>query len=340
MSNPAEAAERVLTLRRRLPAGKPDTEDLVELADRFIALKRGLGHSYEVQGQRIMTLVRFLHDQGVWKSSELCPEVFLAWADSRQGVSRRTWHGELAAASVFMDHLIDLGKLGANYCLLLKGRFRWNYQPYIYSLEELRKIFWPPDAYPARARRAIIYHLIYAAALRVSEALKLRIRDFDPKARTIFISRTKFGKSRLLPIHESIASRLEEHIREHRKGALAGEPIFVTRTGRAYTPRQSISKYPQDLRLLGLHRPTYEKDGVRWGSTRLHALRHTFACHRILKWYRDGVDVQSKLPLLSTYLGHAEVAYTQVYITITAAILRQAKTRFSDRFEKEFPLQP
>lgn len=312
----------------------------MELAERFIALKRGVGHSYETQGRRIMSFVRFLHDQGVWKSSEFSPEVFLAWADSRQGVSRRTWHGELAAASVLMDHLISLDKLRANYCLLLKGRFRWNYQPYIYSVEELKKIFWPADPLPARVRRAVMYHLIYSAALRVSEALKLRIRDFDAEARTILIERTKFGKSRIVPIHETVARRLEAHIRENRKGALPGEPIFVTRTGRAYTPRQSISKFPQDLRRLGLHRPTHDKDGVRWGSTRLHALRHTFACHRILKWYRDGADVQSKLPLLSTYLGHAEVAYTQVYITITAAILRQAKSRFSARFEKEFPLLP
>lgn len=321
-------------------AAQPDTEDLVELAERFIALKRAVGHSYETQGRRMMAFVRFLHDQGVWKSSEFSPDVFLAWADSRQGVTRRTWHGELTAASVFMDHLISLGKFKTNYCLLLKGRFRWNYQPYIYSVEELRRIFWPPDAPPARARRGLIYHLIYAAALRVSEALKLRIRNFDPKARTILIERTKFGKSRLVPIHPAVAGRLAEYIREHRAGALPGDPVFVTRTGRAYTPSQSISKFPEDLRLLGLYRPTSEKDGVRWGSTRLHALRHTFACHRILKWYREGADVQAKLPLLSTYLGHAEVAYTQVYITITAAILRQAKARFSDRFEKEFPLLP
>jgi len=65
---------------------------------------------------------------------------------------------------------------------------------------------------------------------------------------------------------------------------------------------------------------------------RLHDLRHTFAVHRLLRWYRDGVDVQSKLPLLSTFMGHVEVSSTQVYLTITSDLLAEASGRFHQHF--------
>lgn len=64
------------------------------------------------------------------------------------------------------------------------------------------------------------------------------------------------------------------------------------------------------------------------------------AVHRLLKWYREGADVQAKLPLLSTYLGHSAIQYTQVYLKITAVLLREADQRFSARWEREFPLAP
>jgi site-specific recombinase XerD len=70
---------------------------------------------------------------------------------------------------------------------------------------------------------------------------------------------------------------------------------------------------------------------ARAGSTaapRLHDLRHTFAVHRLLAWYREGADVQRCLPHLSTYLGHARIASTQRYLTMIPELLEQASRRF------------
>ena len=67
-------------------------------------------------------------------------------------------------------------------------------------------------------------------------------------------------------------------------------------------------------------------------APRLHDLRHTFAVHRLLRWYRDGADVQSKLPMLSTFMGHIDPTSTQVYLTITAALLQEANSRFHRNF--------
>jgi integrase len=74
-------------------------------------------------------------------------------------------------------------------------------------------------------------------------------------------------------------------------------------------------------------------------APRLHDLRHTFAVHRLLRWYREGVDVQSKLPALSTFLGHIDSRSTQVYLTVTAAQLQEASSRFHRSFGHLFDLE-
>ena len=63
-------------------------------------------------------------------------------------------------------------------------------------------------------------------------------------------------------------------------------------------------------------------------SPRLHDLRHSFAVHRLTDWYRQGADVQRLLPVLSTYLGHTDLAGTQVYLSMTPELLQQASSRF------------
>ncbi|MDA8317019.1 MAG: hypothetical protein M0010_17890, partial [Actinomycetota bacterium] len=80
----------------------------------------------------------------------------------------------------------------------------------------------------------------------------------------------------------------------------------------------------------GVRKPA-ESAGLRrpvGRGPRLHDLRATFAVTRLLEWYRDGEDVMARLPLLSTYLGHARVSGTEVYLRITTALLQEANTRF------------
>ena len=62
---------------------------------------------------------------------------------------------------------------------------------------------------------------------------------------------------------------------------------------------------------------------------RLHDLRHSFAVHSLTAWYRQGADVQRLLPVLSTYLGHADLEGTKIYLSMTPELLRQASLRFA-----------
>jgi len=95
-----------------------------------------------------------------------------------------------------------------------------------------------------------------------------------------------------------------------------GEPVKLLTTERAFCCIRKVAN-------------VYRNDGARY-QPRLHDLRHTFAVHRLVAWYRQGADVQRLLPLLSTYLGHIHIAATQQYLTMTSELLCQASIRLEN----------
>lgn len=324
------------------PSPAAVSDDLAALADQFIQLKRHLGHRYHASGASVRHFIRFFHERGVRRAAELTPEAVSAWAASRAHLHSLTWMREVSAVSVFLDHLKALGQIANNPCTVLRRRIHSNFRPYIFTPDELRRIFALADSSGPARPRARVYLVIYACGLRVSEAVRLCCRDFDAAQGTLFIRDSKFRKDRLLPVSPRLVDRLRQYRSEGRAEALPHARFFVNphADGRPYTSTLLSHHFRLDLLHLGLYQPTRETDGVRQGSPRLHSLRHTFAVNRLLRWYRQGVDVQAKLSLLSTYLGHSHVDHTQVYLKITGLLLREANHRFAGRWEKEVPLSP
>lgn len=337
--SPREIAEG-LWLYHAGPASVPELDDLDALAARFIQLKRHLGHRYTVTAEIIRQVLGFLRGHRILRASEITHEALDAWALSRAHVTARTWMGELRGVSVFFDHLQTIGKIPQNPCRLLPHRKPLAFRPFIFPLDDLRRIFAVVGQRGSDRDRGLLYHVTYAAALRCCEVAHLRMRDVDFKEGVLRIWKTKFQKDRVIPIHASVLERLRHHCDVVRADAPPDAPVFVGYRGRRHEPKTLSWVFRSDVNRLGLYRPIQDVDGVRFGSPRMHSLRHSFAVHRLLRWYRDGADVQSKLPLLSTFLGHSAVAHSQVYLTIVGLLLREAHDRFSARWEKEFPLSP
>jgi len=318
----------------------PDPDLLEPLAERFVRLKQHLGHRYHLNGDYLRDFLRFLRGRGVHAPQDLSLEHMVAWAAYRAHVQPTTWMREVSAVSVFLDHLKVLGKITTNLTCFLRRRPTSNFRPYIFPPDQLRRVFALQETAGPVGDRALVYLLLYACGLRVSEGVHLKLRDLDVERGTIYIEKTKFNKDRWLPLHPRVLGRVKRYRDDRRSGAPPEAPLFLHAGGRAHHPQRLSSHFHQDLTRLGLYRPTRELDGLRYGSPRLHSLRHSFAVHRLLRWYREGVDVQAKLPLLSTYLGHSAIEHTQVYLKITALLLREAHERFAGRWEREFPLEP
>ena len=209
---------------------------------------------------------------------------------------------------------------------------------YIYSRDELRRLFTAVNGCRKRAPqldaptfRALLL-LLYGAGLRHGEARRLTCADVDLPGALLTVRETKFYKSRLVPLGSQLARALTEYVALRATEAVphAGDaPFLANRDGTSLAPTTVYKAFAALRRAAGVQRP----DGAR--QPRLHDLRHSFAVHRLTSWYREGKDVQRLLPLLSTYLGHVNVAGTAVYLSMTPELLHEASLRFEHYAESK-----
>lgn len=176
----------------------------------------------------------------------------------------------------------------------------------------------------ATIRLALI--LLYCCGLRRGELLRLRIRHFDPQQNVLHIEKTKFHKSRLVPLTESVAEEVHSYLALRRRRQLPSEPeAFLLYSHNRLAGQQTYSApaLAGNWQLLCL--TTGVLDG-RGRAPRLHDLRHSFAVEALQRWYRQGNEVQSKLVHLATYLGHVSPVSTHHYLHLSPD-LRQAANR-------------
>jgi site-specific recombinase XerD len=207
--------------------------------------------------------------------------------------------------------------------------------PYIYSPEELQRLFDPANVEISR-RGAVqldevtfrtLLLVLYGAGLRFSEATRLTLADVDLTEAVLTIRATKFYKSRLAPVGPRLAEVLKAYMPWRLRGNLErGQDSYLlaNRDGTRLASSTVQAAFDALRRIAGIH-------GAAGGRQipRLHDLRHSFAVHSVTAWYRQGADVQRLLPVLSTYLGHADLEGTKVYLSMTPELLQQASQRFA-----------
>jgi len=209
--------------------------------------------------------------------------------------------------------------------------------PYIYTRDEIRRLLDAPRTYrrfslliEPDTMRAILL-LLYGTGLRVGEALRLCVADVDLPNAVLTVRNTKFFKTRLVPLGQPLVDVLSEYERQRAVAhpqADQDSRFFLGKRG-------AIHLFTLDdvFKRLREHVGVRRGDGARY-QPRLHDLRHTFAVHRLTSWYQQGADVQRLIYHLSVYLGHAELAATQVYLTMTPELLHQANARF-ERYARQ-----
>jgi site-specific recombinase XerD len=169
--------------------------------------------------------------------------------------------------------------------------------------------------------------------MRIGEALSLTLQDVDLAQALVTIRHAKFFKTRLVPTGPKLTQELAAYTRHRRHLPMpAGEAsaLLVTRTG-SPLGYDSVNRLFGRLRqLAGVSR----ERGARY-QPRIHDVRHTAAVHRLIAWYRAGLDVQLRLPQLATYLGHGDLSATQRYLTMTPELLHEASLRFERYAQRE-----
>jgi site-specific recombinase XerD len=214
------------------------------------------------------------------------------------------------------------------------------FQPYIYTNRDIEQLI---DAADARHRYVWLLEphtvrtlllLLYGTGLRISEALRLTLTDFDTDAGVLTIRQTKFFKSRFVPVGPDLSGVLRDYIDRQWSGRLCTEttPLLGSRKGEPVSRQTAELVFKRIRQQAGVAR---SKD-ARF-QPRLHDFRHTFAVVRLVTWYREGKNVQRLLPHLSTYLGHGQLHETQRYLTMTTELLQQASLCFERYARPEVP---
>ena len=305
--------------------------DLKEVIKDYLALRRGLGFKLKKHTRFLEEFASFLQRTD---ESTITSRLALQWATEPQHIKPCEWAARLSVVRSFarymsaFDPRTEIPPQG----LLPYGTQRA--KPYIYSDEQIRQLLEAAQNMPAtHGLQPWTYHCLFGllavTGLRISEALNLRVTDVDWPEGILTIRHAKFGKSRLIPLHASSIKILSE---------------YGVRRDRLFTHRKSpyffCSRY--DGRLdEGQVRRTFHtvsrQIGIRGASCsrgpRLHDFRHRFAVETLLRWHRNGDDVQRRLPVLSTYLGHAHVSDTYWYVTATPELMEAVSQRLEKRWE-------
>jgi integrase len=212
-------------------------------------------------------------------------------------------------------------------------------KPYIFSQIEVTKLLREASALqrspasplrPEVIRLAIV--LLFTTGIRRGELLALKLGDYNRLELTLHIRETKFYKSRILPINRSIADEIEKCLRARtqQKLSVSPEAALIWNAawgGGAYSApslRRAIQSLLQKCDIIT------QKGRLPW----IHCFRHSFAVNALLRWYRSGADVEAKLPLLATYMGHGSAVSTHYYLHFIEPLRSAASKRFANRYGK------
>jgi len=299
--------------------------------EQYLTMRRSLGFKLCDMGRNLRHFVSFMEQQG---APIITTALALQWAKQPQNAQPAHWAARLSFVRSFArywsatDPQTEIPPLA-----LLPHRYKRS-TPYIYSKDEIQHLLKAArNLLPPTGLRPWTYHCLFGlmavTGLRISEAIGLDRQDVDLEQGLLTVRLTKFGKSRLVPVHPSTVKRLRSYVR--RRDDLYPQPLtsrfFLSNRGTPLTDWVARQTFVKLSRQIGLR-----KTSDRFGP-RLHDLRHRFAVTTLLHWYRTGVDVEQRLAVLSTYLGHAHVTDTYWYLSAIPQLLALTKDRLEKRWE-------
>ncbi len=301
---------------------------LSQVVQEYVGLKQAMGSRFHAESVILKAFCKAMEDAPL---AEVTAERVMAYI-AGTGCVTRFWHRKHEALRGFYRFAIARGYTQS--CPLPEKLPRPSrvFTPYIYSSDELRRLINATEqCVSSRTKLQVatlrtVLLLLYGAGLRISEALYLTPQDVNLSNSLLTIRESKFYRTRLVPIGVRLTSTLATYDKERSQWGVPHGTVgsfFVTRHGQPVIRSLAERTFCRLRSLANVHR----HDGARY-QPRLHDLRHTFAVHRLVAWYREGADVQRLLPQLSTYLGHVHVSATQRYLTMTPDLLHQASVRF------------
>ena len=303
-------------------------DTMASLVETYLAERRSLGFDLGISGQVLMNFARFADTTE--HRGPITESLALAWAHSTPSERAITWARRIEVIRPFAKYLKQFYPDTIVPRRDLCGRAHRRLAPHIYTEQELDELLTASAAMlPVGSIRPLTYEtlfgLIAATGLRISEAINLSRDDVNLADGTLIVRETKFHKSRLIPLHPTVTLAMKRYA-ARRALVIAAAPcysFFVNLDGRklhARTVHWAFGRLREQLGWIarGDH-----------ALPRIHDLRHTFVCRRILKWHQEGVNVDNRMIALSTYLGHVKPSDTYWYLTAVPDLMEIVSRKFA-----------
>jgi len=304
---------------------------LASVLERYVGMKRALGRRFDSATHALQNLDRFLAKESY---PDLNAASFEAWCKTQEHLASGVRRARMLEVHAFCVYR----RRTEPRCFLPDPQtfppYHQRIRPYIFTESEIARLLKAASKMkskpstplrPELTRLAIV--LLFTTGIRRGELLNLTEADYNRQEGTLHIRQTKFYKSRLLPVHAGIGNEIEQYLQARSKLKLPSStatPLMwnAIHGGRAYT----------GTGISYCIKPLLHQCGIKAAnglSPRIHDFRHSFAVNALLRWYRTGADVDAKLPLLATYLGHGSALSTHHYLHFIEPMRAAASERFA-----------
>jgi integrase len=298
--------------------------------ERYVELKRALGRQFYTEYRVLERLNTFMADIDV---ADFTWTEFEQWSQAQSHLTSTTRRGRMQVVRNFCLYRRRTEPRCFVPDINLFPALSQAVQPHIFSDTQIMCLLEAASRLPAIPtsplrpevfRLAIV--LLYCTGIRRGELVRLTLADYDPHEKTLLIRESKFHRSRYVPLAEDVIRELDAYLttrRQRRLPMLVDSPLLWNRHGhgRPYTGQGLW----QGLHALFQAADVRKADGT---VPRVHDLRFTFAVQTLLRWYRSGIDVQAKLPLLSRYMGHVSIESTEYYLPLIPELALAASNQF------------
>jgi integrase/recombinase XerD len=303
---------------------------LREAAGDYLAMRRALGFKLTTQGRHLM---RFIDYCEAHHADHITTELALAWATQtpRGSGDEVYWSRRLMVVRIFARHLQTLDPATEVPPEDVLPHHYRRIAPYLYSPGEITALISAAGRLKPTLRAATwqtLIGLLAVTGMRISEACHLDRDRIDLDTGVLVVADSKFGKSRQVFLHPSTIAALRdyERRRDHWCRSPRAPSFFVSTRGTRLDAHNITHTFADLLADTGIAAPPGRR------RPRLHDLRHAFTVATLLDFYRDGGDVQARLPLLSTWLGHVDPKSTYWYLQAVPELLALAAGRLESAF--------
>jgi integrase/recombinase XerD len=315
-------------------------KSLSQAVSDYLELRRGLGFKLVVDERHLRKFIAFLEARN---TAHVTTQLALEFATLPKNVDPGWWVQRFGAVRAFalywqgFDPHSEVPPAGLLRCPAKRARPRFLSELQLVQVMELARGMSSSGTHGLRPWTLYtLFGLLAVTGMRISEALHLQGHDIDWDTGVLTVHKTKFGKSRLVPLHPSTVQALAAYARRReRYFAGASSPpcghFFVSNRGTALSDGNIRGGFGALLLQAGL------LPSEHGGGPRLHDLRHRFAVETLRGWYQAGEPVEQRLPALSTYLGHVNVAATYWYLSCTPELQAAASARVEARWEGVAP---